>query len=159
MNKWVTEVDGKKPTYKLLWKGSRDGFAVATFHARCDGLKPTLTIVHSNDGYVFGGYTSLPWNYVSGTYAQDLTAFIYSITQKYKCSEQKNSSSICCNGGYGPIFGNGHNLYIYDNSNANNSSYSNVSSYTYISPTGASYLTGSHNFTVKEIEVYLVTKQ
>ena len=158
MNNWVTEVDGKKPTYKLLWKGTRDGFAASTFHAICDGQKPTLTLVHSNDGYVFGGYTSLSWNHIYNNYVQDSTAFIYSITQKYKCAEQKNQYSIYCNGSYGPIFGNGHNICIYDNCNTNNC-YSHVNSHTYIAPNGAAYLTGSQYFTVKEIEVYLVTKQ
>ena len=53
--------------------------------------------------------------------------------------------------------GNGHDLYLSDNCNANNSSYSNLSN-TYGKNQGGNTtsLAGSYNFVVDEIEVFEV---
>ena len=46
---------------RLLYRGSRDGFAAECFHSRCDNKGPTVTIVKSGK-YVFGGFTEQSWN-------------------------------------------------------------------------------------------------
>jgi len=150
----------------LLWKGSRDGFGCATFHSKCDGKGPTLTVIQSTDGVIFGGYTALSWDLPpnNGSYNhQDNAAFIYSITKGYKVSKQNNTGySILCHSGYGPAFGDGSDIRIYDNCNTTNencgtgvrSGYS-----TYQLPSGESFIAGTKQFTVKEIEVYSVIKQ
>ena len=49
----------------ICWRATRDGWAASTFHSRCDGKSPTITIVqvtNNNKKYVFGGYASEPWN-------------------------------------------------------------------------------------------------
>jgi hypothetical protein len=43
----------------------------------------TLTIVKSNFGKVFGGYTAIPWK-DSHLYVRDQKAFIFSLTNLYK---------------------------------------------------------------------------
>jgi hypothetical protein len=43
--------------FKLLWRGSRDGFTAKEFHLRCDGRANTLTLIADTDGNVFGGFT------------------------------------------------------------------------------------------------------
>ena len=48
-------VNGK--ALKLLYRGSRDGWNPQEFHSRCDNQGTTLTIFHTNNGRVFGGYT------------------------------------------------------------------------------------------------------
>jgi len=52
-------------------------------------------------------------------------------------------------------FGGGHDLYISDQSNTNNSSYSGLGS-TYELPTGKNntWLAGTNSFKVLEIEVF-----
>src|SRR5262245_59210240 len=47
--------------WRLLYRGSRDGFEAGRFHDVCDGHSHTLTIVESEFGCVFGGYTPIAW--------------------------------------------------------------------------------------------------
>ena len=62
-------------SFLLLWRGTRDGFKVSTFHKLCDGKANTLTLIKSTHGHIFGGYTSLPWSSNAG-YRTDITGFI-----------------------------------------------------------------------------------
>jgi hypothetical protein len=74
------------------------------------------------------------------------------------------TSAIYCGAAYGPIFGHnpgsGHNIVIYDNSNANSSSYVRHSNAYHIPPGengDHSILTnGNSTFQTTEIEVYSV---
>jgi len=47
----------KKIIYKLLYRGSENGFSYNSFHNRCDNIKGTLMIVKTSKGLKFGGYT------------------------------------------------------------------------------------------------------
>eukprot|EP01083_Nonionella_stella_P041905 113433_1 len=51
--------------YKLLIRGSVHGFAVSTFHSKCNNQGATITVVQSANNHVFGGYTSLSWRSAS----------------------------------------------------------------------------------------------
>jgi hypothetical protein len=70
---------------------------------------------------------------------------------------------ICCSSSYGPIFGGGNDLLIADKSNTNTNSYSNLGhsythpDYRFETNEAKSFLAGSYNFQVSEIEVF--TKQ
>ena len=68
-------------------------------------------------------------------------------------------NAIHCGAPYGPIFSNGHDIYVSDNSNANTIS-SVKSNGTYGVPNAAnghSILTGGNpNFKTTEVEVYLI---
>ena len=68
-----------------------------------------------------------------------------------------NQHGIYCNGGYGPSFGEGHDLHIANGANANLSSYSNLGN-TYQCPANAnssSFLAGQRSFSVNEVEVFV----
>jgi len=169
LQQWVEESAGGKVRFELLWKGGQDGFGAAMFHSKCNGKGPTVTVIKSNNDKIFGGYTSESWGFggSSGAYKQDATAFIYSLTHKAKCATQKNTGySIFDRSSFGPLFGSGRDIVISDNCNAttNNcceSQRTNSPYSTYALPSGAdnTFLAGSKNFTVKEIEVYAVIKQ
>jgi hypothetical protein len=83
--------------------------------------------------------------------------------QPFKCPiiNGKNGNAIYCYSSYGATFGEGHGLYICNNANSNQSSYSNLGA-TYQPPPGYQYTTqqtrslfaGSLNFTPTEIEVF-----
>ena len=149
-----------KTKYNLLWQGTRDGFGASVFHNKCNGKGPTVTVIVSNNDKIFGGYTSESWGF--GVNKQDATAFIYSLTHKAKCAKQKNSVSIYDRSGFGPTFGYGRDIRIYNDCNTHSNNYcqSQNSDSTYELPAGAdnNFLAGSRNFTVKEIEVYAVLK-
>ena len=52
----------KNITYKLLYRSSRDGNDMRTFHNKCDNIMGTLSIVKTTKGMRFGGYTEKKWN-------------------------------------------------------------------------------------------------
>ena len=43
------------------WRAKTDGWAASTFHSKCDGKGPTVTIIQVGS-YVFGGYTDVSWS-------------------------------------------------------------------------------------------------
>jgi hypothetical protein len=47
--------------FKILWRGSRDGFGASEFHLRCDGRANTLTVSLDTEGNVFGRFTPVEW--------------------------------------------------------------------------------------------------
>ena len=63
--------------------------------------------------------------------------------------------SINCSIGYGPMFGGGHDLWIYGNANTTTDSCSNLG-FTYQCPPGQqkTFFTGGKNFTVTDYEVF-----
>ena len=142
--------------FTQLWKGSQDGFGAATFHSKCNNKGPTLTVIKSNNDKIFGGYTSEPWR-SRDSWGADSNAFIFSLTHKMKSKTGDSSSSIYDDSRYGPRFGGGYDIIIHDNCNTANNS---CTPSTYALPPGANntFLAGSQNFTVKEIEVYAVIK-
>jgi len=58
--KKLNEFYGKpEQRWELIYKASRDGFDANAFHTRCNNQGPTFTIIKSNNGYLFGGYTAI----------------------------------------------------------------------------------------------------
>ena len=50
--------------WSVCWRATRDGWASTTFHAKCDGKVPTLTIVKvvkDNKKLICGGYATGTW--------------------------------------------------------------------------------------------------
>jgi hypothetical protein len=150
--------------WNLIYRASQDGFEAAKFHAKCDNNPNTLTVIKTTNGNVFGGYTEQTWNHI-GNYKADPNSFIFSLINKLnepikiKLSQNKG---IYCNSSYGPAFG-GHDFIIVDSSNKNEYSYSNLGhsyahlDYRFETNEAKSFLAGSYNFQVSEIEVF--TKQ
>ena len=150
--------------FKLLYRATRDGFAASAFHAKCDNQPKTLTIVKTDGGYIFGGYTSVAWD-STGVYKADPKAFLFSLINAHSAPQLMpvqvgDTNSIFCNASNGPTFGAGQDLHISSVSNAANSSYSNLGySYNSASPNYRLYqtpplLAGSHNFKTSEVEIF-----
>jgi len=144
-----------------------NGFAAQTFHAFCDGYANTLIVIKSANGNVFGAYTSAAglWSSTSG-YSADSGAFIYSLINSYNTPLIMKAISAATNSvrniaNKGPSFGlSAVDLSISDYSNLNNLSTAALSNtFKHPSLTGtqaASFLAGSANFSVLDIEVYHV---
>ena len=77
---------------ELLYRASRDGDEVRTFHRLCDEKGPTLVIVKNSFNSRFGGYTSIPWSCGEG-FESDDTAFIFSLDEKKKIPNCKSKGS------------------------------------------------------------------
>ena len=158
INMVLNKIGEKYPgsTYKLLYKGSRDGDTAAEFHSRCDDAEKTLVIVEDNYGNRFGGFTTQDWG---GQYLQkkDDEAFIFSIDKNKVYDVIPNQNAIGCYPNFGPVFF-GCQIRIYDN-------FLTKGGTTY--KKGLNYCTtedfeltnGNQNFGVRDIEVYEVESQ
>ena len=116
-----------------MYRASRDGFSSKNFHSKCDNMESTLTVIKSESGNVFGGYTDKAWD-SNGRGVTDPNAFFINYKLFY--------------------------LHIVGDSNTNESSYSNFgNSYKHPDyPAGTeeaqNILAGSYKFKTTEIEIY-----
>jgi hypothetical protein len=152
--------------WSLLYRGTRDGFGAADFHAKCDGHSNTLTIIKAAESsYIFGGFTTVSWeSSVNGTYKRDPYAFIFSLTNndnqtvKMKVNSQRHQFAIYCHFELGPIFG--CDIRIGNNANITMDSLSrlgfayNHPQYAHGSNEADTFLGGSYRLQLDEIEVY-----
>ena len=123
---------------RCLFQASKDGFAAAAFHAKCDGHGNTVTIVRSSNGSLFGGFTPLPWA-SNGRFALDTsnTSFLFSLFSasephrapaKLPIFQSFNDKAIHCRASFGPSFGWRDDLVLTDQCNDNSASSSNLGS-------------------------------
>ncbi len=48
--------------WKLLYRASEHEYSANSFHEYCDDKGPTLVIIKSSEGWIFGGYTTQSWS-------------------------------------------------------------------------------------------------
>ena len=70
---------------RLLYRNTRDGSNIESFHKYCDGNLNTLTLVQSNFGNAFGGFTAKDWGSKIGWIEDDL-AFLFRIKARFTAS-------------------------------------------------------------------------
>lgn len=162
-----------KNGWRLIFQGSRDGFTGKSFHTICDSKGPTVTVIQSENGNIFGGYNPNPWkNSTSYDFSKD--TFLFSLKRDADKTPLKleltglyhsNTYGAYNNPNYLSTFGGGHDLHICNNCNQSTGSYSNLgysfstSDIVYGQISAKNYLAGSYNFKVKEIEVYSLEKK
>jgi hypothetical protein len=165
IKEWLKSAN-KTSKPKLLYRASRDGWNAANFHRECDNKGATLTVVKSSGGYIFGGYSSAPWNSsYDDNFCASKDAFLFSLkcyeglsAVKMSVTNNHSQAIYCYYSDYGPTFGGRHDLKIASNANTNKSSYSYIG-HTYSLPPGTTnlhFLTGQKNFQVSEYEVFQV---
>jgi len=152
----------KSVAWKLLFRGSDDGFLASTFHLKCDGMANTVCVIESNHGNVFGGFTTLPWKSDVGRYHVDEEAFVYIVRKKKKALKnavmylQYTSSqhSVVHNKYMGPVFGYGHDIYIRNKADSvdDNSCRNHTYKCSY-----AGELAGEEKFRVLNYEVFQIS--
>ena len=86
--------------FKPLYRGSENEFSWKEFHTQCDNISPTLVIVKSADGCIFGGYTKTKWNCTSEYWVADSEAYLFRL-QTAKIESKKypvvnNKKAIYC---------------------------------------------------------------
>ena len=52
----------KEINLELIYRASRDGWESNIFHQKCDNKGPTIVVVRSELGKIFGGYASISWD-------------------------------------------------------------------------------------------------
>ena len=53
---------GNDYKWKLLYRSSENEYSAKSFHEYCDDKGPTLIIIKSSGGWIFGGYTTQSWS-------------------------------------------------------------------------------------------------
>ena len=99
--------------FNLLYRATKDGDALSTFHSKCDNKTNVLIFYYTIKGVKFGGYTEIGFD-SSRIYKNDLKSFLFSI-QKEKIYNSKNNSQLFCHEGNGPSFGKNRAIYLKDN--------------------------------------------
>jgi len=118
---FISLISFENKSFSLLWRGSRDGFDAAAFHRLCDGEANTVTVIKNTNGFIFGGFASVPWSSLNGFYKKDNSAFLFSLTNPsntpLKLKVYIPENAVCHHLSYGPTFGGGHDLYVSSLSN------------------------------------------
>ena len=142
-----------------------DSHDSATFHSKCDGVGPTITIMKLSTGKIIGGYSDLSWA-SSGNNVASSNAYLFSITNDWQMTmiSPGYSWALYHNSDYGPTWGGGHDLHV--ESDMNSGSCMAYYSYGFLQRTlsgcGTSYSStcaidfcGSYNaWTIDELEVW-----
>eukprot|EP01050_Picozoa_sp_SAG11_P000960 SAG11_NODE_37_length_21777_cov_4.523711_10_plen_234_part_00 len=70
-----------EPQLELLWRASENGWSAEDFHRSCSRKGTTLTVVKDVQGYVFGGFTAVPWTggNATGPAQQSPEAFLFTL--------------------------------------------------------------------------------
>lgn len=94
----------KKLTYKLIFRGTRDGTQSNHFHKKCDGIGPTITLIKTRKGYKFGGYADKNWNKEGGWIYNDENAFVFSLDHMKIYNPVEGKEKYYFGIDYGPVF-------------------------------------------------------
>jgi hypothetical protein len=154
--------------FELLWRGSRDGFSAVAFHARCDGHGNTVTVILDTKGNIFGGYTPLTWESRDWDEKQSvecpylkcddsLKSFVFTVKnpsgiapRRFPLKEDWKEWAIFTTPDHSPVFGSfPADFSVTRHSTELGSSYLNDTGLD-----GKTVLTGSPEFSIKEIEVF-----
>jgi len=152
--------------YNLIYRASKDGFEASSFHSKCDKQLNTLVIIKSENDNIFGGYTEQDWTSTE-SFKNDKNFYVFSLINKrdtpLKLTSSEATKGIWCRSVRGPKFGLGPSFQISDNSNHNSESLSNLGitktffKHPYYADNlleAQSFLAGTKNFKVLEIEAY-----
>jgi hypothetical protein len=148
-----------KKKMRLLYRSSRDGASAAPFHRLCNGQGPTVTMIKSSGGYVFGGYSGVAWSSVGRGHACP-SAFLFTVTNPHgdpitRFMSNGDDEAVYCHSGFGPTFGGGPDLYV--TGAFYGTSFTNFPiSYTDTRWREDATFTGALYFTPAEVEVWAV---
>jgi len=143
----VSKQIGKFPIYVA----SMDGDSGTDFHDKCDGKGPTVVIVETTTGNVFGGYTSVSWS-SGNNWKRAPTSFLFQLRPRFSHFAMRNLDdrfAIYHHQYDGPVFGR-YDLYIYNEALSNSKSF--VTGNTY-KANGHTLNDGTRSFQVKDYVV------
>ena len=103
LKNWINP--NKKIKAELLYRLTRDGNKISTFHEKCDNKGPTLTIFNLSEGYKVGIYTPLDWD-SNSLWKNDINSFLFNLNKNQKYKKLRKDLSIYCDKICGPFSGN-----------------------------------------------------
>ncbi|GBB87311.1 hypothetical protein RclHR1_13740006 [Rhizophagus clarus] len=162
ISKWIDKLeitDDIKNSYefKLILRGSRDGFSPHKFHEICDNRSHTISIIKvQGSNEILGGYNPIEWKSIDHGYSSTYDSFIFSFKsiENYILSRVKKETSAIFHSSYcGPSFGSG--LVLCGTKFYNHSYCRNMNKY----PNYEKSIREIHGyFSVEEYEVFQIIK-
>jgi hypothetical protein len=128
-----------------------DGDKISAVNSKCSGIAPTLTVIKSENGKRFGGYTSVKWKAGMSYQHGNGEDFIFSFDNSAKYLNINSSYAIMTSLNY---FSFGNDLTICDGFTTNLNSSSNFP--IYYNGVNAVNFTGGKNFKVAALEIFKV---
>ncbi|KAJ5073518.1 hypothetical protein M0811_08635 [Anaeramoeba ignava] len=177
LDHWI-KTPGFVSQMKLGYSGVKHGFAIPTFHSKCDNRGQTLVLIETNKNFIFGGFTSVGWvsdpskwvRYRHPGYIKDSKAFIFSLKKgdkkrtpkRFRVIKKRSVFAIHYNDNillFGKGGGNADIRLLWNGSILLN--YSNFGHTYHLPPdmkvdtvVAQSYLAGEFQWDVKNIEVF-----
>ena len=144
----------------LLYRASEHEYSASAFHKLCNNKGPTLVIVQNDIDYIFGGFTNCEWK---SDMSKDINKkdFLLSVKPKvklYGMNEAKMTSitrTIWRYPGWGPLFGDGHDLWIATECNKRKNNGCNTATFDIVSKEFCGY-GDNHTFLVQDYEVFSI---
>lgn len=82
LKNWINQ--NMKIKANLLYRMTRDGPEILTFHQLCDNKGPTITLIHLENGYKVGFFVSDSFDSTS-EWKKDENCFIFNLSLSKKC--------------------------------------------------------------------------
>ena len=153
LKSWINP--NKIITSKLLYRLSKDGESIKTFHDKCDNISQTLILIESFDGKKFGGYTTCTWdgNMID---KNDNKTFLFNLNNNQKFGKRYNifnNRDIYTYKKNGPYFGY-RDLFFNPNMKFCNSYKS--TQYSFLNDNNDLINNNNNTFEIKEVEIYQI---
>ena len=111
------DIQQQSQPWRLIYRASEHGFDAADFHRYCETYAPTVSIIQTDFGNIFGGFTSIPWSSATLRADQaDPTAFLFTLKNtlnipptKFPVAKEYQQCAISHNPTCGPNFGSPKN--------------------------------------------------
>ena len=149
-------------TFTLLYKASEDGDDVKTFHNLCDNMGNTVTLIVTEDNWIFGGYTDVVWESDDDpsywSYRHSNQSFLFSITLHKKYPIVLRDKAIFCSSMNGPTFGYGFDFALSNKFLTKESTCNAPFSYGNMERNNE-FNGGKKMFIVKEVEVFRIEEK
>ena len=153
---WISS-KGNVNEIKLIYRASENGDDSESFFKRCSKMGPTVSLIKTKKGKIFGGFTTAEW-VKEKTKLTDYKAFLFSINNKKKYDILKPEIAISCYPDkFTLMYGNNDDRFGIRllNGFLKRNSYENLESKAYDAPTKFC-LTGNNIFLTEEAEVFQV---
>ena len=147
-------------SFKLIYRGTRDGHLSSDFHKKCDGFDKTITLIKTQKGLKFGGYITYGWGSSEDYVDDDEDCFAFSISLRRIYYPREGKFKYYFSKDYGPsfaVFGLENNLFEKSSLNIHTKEEANA---FFTGFTSDYEINGGEKvFQVEELEVFQIISQ